>query len=58
MQCGPFSGLLKRDADTRFGHPHEVTLRKLEGIPTFRTEQQGNIEAITDGERHWVATER
>ncbi len=54
----PESAVISVGADNRFGHPGELTLRKLEGIPTYRTDHQGNIEVITDGERYWVVTER
>jgi len=45
-------------ADNHFGHPHEVTLEKLQGISTYRTDQQRNIEVASDGVRFWVVTQR
>ena len=44
-------------ADNRFGHPDEVTLEKLEDIPTYRTDQDGSIELVTDGANCWMPTE-
>jgi competence protein ComEC len=54
----PQLAIISVGADNRFGHPADLTLEKLEGIPTYRTDQQGNIEVVTDGERYWVRTER
>jgi beta-lactamase superfamily II metal-dependent hydrolase len=33
-------------------------VEKLQAIPTYRTDQQGSIEVISDGQRYWVGTER
>jgi len=54
----PEVAVISVGADNRFGHPGELTLRKLAEIPAYRTDQQGNIEVITDGELYWVVTER
>jgi len=47
-------------ADNRFEHPsQEVTERleeKLGSENIYRTDEQGSIEFITDGERLWVKT--
>ncbi len=45
-------------AGNHFGYPYGVTLEKLQAIPTYRTDQQGSIEVVSDGERYWVITER
>jgi len=45
-------------ADNRFGHPDEFTLQKLRGIPTYRTDQDGSVELVTDGLRYWISTEQ
>jgi beta-lactamase superfamily II metal-dependent hydrolase len=39
----------------RFGHPHEEVLERIEkmGTAVMRTDQQGTIELITDGQRMW-----
>jgi len=54
----PQVAVISVGSDNRFGHPAELTLEKLEGIPTYRTDQHGNIEVITEDERYWVSTER
>jgi len=55
---GPELAVISVGADNRFGHPDKVTLEKLEDIPTYRTDQQGSLEVVTDGERYWVHTEQ
>ena len=37
-------------ADNRFGHPDEVTLETLGGLPAYRADQDGNIES-GDGDK-------
>jgi competence protein ComEC len=54
----PELAVISEGADNRFGHPDQVTLEKLEGVSTCRTDQQGSVEVVTDGERYWVHTER
>jgi len=43
-----------------FGHPAPELLKRLgqRGVEVLRTDQWGDIELITDGERCWVRTER
>jgi competence protein ComEC len=55
---GPELAIISVGADNRFGHPDEVTLEKLGDIPTYRTDQRGSVEVVTDGERYWVHTEQ
>jgi competence protein ComEC len=54
----PEVAIISVGADNRFGHPDEVTVEKLQDIPSYRTDQQGNLEVVSDGERYWVTTER
>jgi beta-lactamase superfamily II metal-dependent hydrolase len=44
-------------SDNRFDHPSEVTLEQLEGIATYRTDQDGSIEVISDGLVYWLPTD-
>lgn len=39
-----------------YGHPHGKTLRVLESrnVPLFRTDQDGQVQLITDGHRLWA----
>jgi competence protein ComEC len=54
----PEVAIISVGSDNRFGHPHEVTLEKLHGISTYRTDQQRNIEVASDGVQYWVVTQR
>ncbi|MEA3345581.1 MAG: DNA internalization-related competence protein ComEC/Rec2 [Chloroflexota bacterium] len=45
-------------AENRFGHPCEEVLKRLDGLPVYRTDEQGTVEVITDGRQVWVETER
>ncbi len=49
-------------ADNRFGHPDDKVMARLkEAIGSeniYRTDEQGTIEFITDGERLWVKMDR
>jgi competence protein ComEC len=54
----PKLAVISVGADNSFGHPDQVNLEKLEGIATFRTDQQGSVEVVTDGERYWAHAER
>jgi competence protein ComEC len=55
---GPELAVISVGADNRFGHPHEVTIEKLQSISTYRTDQQRSIEVASDGVRYWVVTQR
>lgn len=46
--------------DSRYGHPHEETLRRLAGrsIPTYWTATQGDVVFVTDGRSLTVETQR
>ena len=54
----PRAAVLSVGADNRFGHPAPETLATLEGVPLYRTDQQGTIEVLTDGKDWRVNTER
>jgi competence protein ComEC len=55
---GPELAIISVGADNRFGHPNELTLEKLGGIATYRTDRDGSVELVTDGERYRPVTER
>jgi competence protein ComEC len=40
----------------RFGHPSANTLARLDGLPVFRTDEDGDIVVSTDGTSVWVET--
>jgi competence protein ComEC len=54
----PELAIISVGADNRFGHPSAVTLDKLGAIQTYRTDQDGSLELLTDGQRYWISTEQ
>lgn len=42
--------------ENSYGHPHESVLQELfdNSIPYMRTDEQGDIEVVSDGRRFWV----
>lgn len=55
-QTRPVLALISVGAKNPFGHPHPETLKLLSdrNIKTLRTDQLGDIEVISDGEKWWV----
>lgn len=49
----PQSAVISVGANNDFGHPHLRTLRRLEryGISVFRTDENGDVEILSDGEK-------
>lgn len=45
----PEIAIISAGKNNRFGHPHQETLDLLKGIKTLRTDQEGEIEVVTDG---------
>src|SRR3990167_8590329 len=41
-----------------YGHPHQEVLERLKNVKTYRTDQNGNIEILTNGQWFKAATER
>ncbi len=56
----PRLAIIQVGADNKFGHPDPTTLAKLEehGVTVLRTDQNGTVEVISDGERYWIKPER
>ena len=48
-------------ADNRLGHPSPQVLERLEDLVgeerILRTDENGTIEVVTDGERIWIKTD-
>jgi competence protein ComEC len=57
----PAYAVISVGADNRFGHPQEAMLDRLGQmgeVEILRTDEQGTIEFVTDGQRLWLQTER
>jgi competence protein ComEC len=54
----PQAAIISVGANNRFGHPSAVTLDKVRAIQTYRTDQDGSLELLTDGQRYWMTTKR
>jgi len=58
----PQLAVISVGADNKFGHPAPEVMERLEqklGLENiYRTDEQGTIEFITDGERLWVEVGR
>jgi len=55
----PQYGVIMVGRKNKYGHPHNVTLRRLEtaGVQVFRTDQEGTVEIETDGKSLKITTE-
>lgn len=53
MRASPKYAVISCGANNEYGHPHDEVTSLLEksGIEIFRTDRQGTIEAISDGEK-------
>jgi beta-lactamase superfamily II metal-dependent hydrolase len=45
----PELAVISVGADNTFGHPSAVALDRLGAIPTYRTDEDGAVEVVTDG---------
>jgi competence protein ComEC len=45
-------------ADNTFGHPCSEVLERLQGMPVYRTDEQGAVEIVSDGTQMWVKLQR
>jgi competence protein ComEC len=56
----PRLAVIQVGADNKFGHPDPTTLAELEehDVTVLRTDQNGTVEVVSDGERYWIKAER
>jgi competence protein ComEC len=58
----PEIAVISVGADNKYGHPTEEVLERLEDLVgeenIYRTDENGTVEFITDGERLWLETGR
>jgi len=56
----PKLAVISVGADNRFGHPSLQVLERLEELVgkehILRTDEDGTIEVVTDGERIWIVS--
>jgi len=59
-EVNPQLAVIQVGADNKFGHPDPTTLAKLKehGVTVLRTDQNGTVEVVSDGDRYWIKTER
>jgi competence protein ComEC len=52
----PETAVISNGKKNSYGHPHKQVLDMLEnsGIKTYRTDQMGDVEVVSDGERYWI----
>ncbi|MBN1179338.1 MAG: ComEC/Rec2 family competence protein [Anaerolineae bacterium] len=44
--------------DDRLRRPHWELLERVERLPVYRTDEDGWVEVVSDGEGYWIETER
>jgi competence protein ComEC len=54
----PGVAVVSAGRDNRFGHPDPETLTRLDQAEVFRTDQDGDVRVLTDGQNVWVKTSR
>jgi competence protein ComEC len=56
----PKAALISVGKKNRYGHPTKrvLDLLQLKNIPTYRTDEQGRVEVVSDGEGYEIKTER
>jgi competence protein ComEC len=56
----PQLAVIQVGADNKFGHPDPTTLDRLEehDVTVLRTDQNGTVEVVSDGEKYWIEIER
>lgn len=54
----PRAAVISVGADNQFGHPHPTTLARLQGLPLWRTDEDGSIRFVWSGGQWLVTTSR
>lgn len=57
-EVDPEVAVISVRAENLFGHPSPEVVERLSGVQVYRTDRQGTIELITDGQKLWVKTEK
>ena len=58
-KVNPEAAVISLGVNNDYGHPHEITLKKLEKakVKVYRTDLQGTIQVITDGKQYQIKTQ-
>lgn len=56
----PEAVLISLGVNNEYGHPHEITLERYEkmGCKVYRTDEDGTIKIVTDGQRYRIEGEK
>lgn len=54
----PAAAVLSVGAGNSYGHPAEEVIARYEGVPLFRTDEDGTVTVTSDGEQLWIRTAR
>ncbi len=58
----PQATVISVGTDNQYGHPDEEVIERLTGMTgddrVYRTDEDGSIEFVTDGEKLWVSTQK
>jgi competence protein ComEC len=58
VAVAPRLAVIQVGSDNRFGHPHPEVLERLGPATILRTDLNGRVEVISDGEQLWTQTVR
>ncbi len=53
----PRVAVIQVGAENKYGHPDPAVLDRLRGVEVLRTDQNGRIEVMSDGERLWLRSQ-
>jgi competence protein ComEC len=54
----PRLAVIQVGAENKFSHPHPAVLERLQGVEVLRTDQNGRIEVVSDGQRLSVEAQK
>lgn len=59
-KISPKLAIISVGGNNRYGHPGQLTLTKLEdrNIPILRTDQNGKVEVVSNGQEFWINKEK
>jgi competence protein ComEC len=54
----PSLAIISVGAENDYGHPREEVLERLSNVPILRTDLNGRVEVVSDGDHLWSHTEK